>query len=268
MATASNGSIVAQICTSLRSQLGMLFECLPAGERVQIRTPFVYPDGDSIDLYWRDTPKGDVVSDLGDTRGWLFVNGANSELTSKQEQAFDEACSNYGVERLDEILLTRVEDGDLALAIVKLAQAITMVSQTVDVGQPPAVTSKEITANRIIKAFEIYGLKPERNVKLRDSSAVEWKVDFVVRTDRRNVALMALHGRKQFGWQRRAIEHAYTAFSALAQTWKQESVPHEPMSVIDDTDTVWNREPIAMLRDVSKVVYLSEPEQLGAAIRN
>ena len=64
MDTASNGSITAQVCASLHSQLGTLFECLPAGERVQIRTPFTYPDGDLIDLYWRDTPQGQVVSDL------------------------------------------------------------------------------------------------------------------------------------------------------------------------------------------------------------
>ena len=69
MDTTSNGSIATRICASLHTQIGSLFECLPAGERVQIRTPFIFPDGDLIDLYWRDTPRGEVISDLGDTCG-------------------------------------------------------------------------------------------------------------------------------------------------------------------------------------------------------
>ena len=135
MDTASNGSITAQVCASLHSQLGTLFECLPAGERVQIRTPFTYPDGDLIDLYWRDTPQGQVVSDLGDTCGWLFINGAHQKLMEKQNQAYDDACSTYGVERRDGILRAYVVDGKLADSVVRLAQAITAISQSVDVGQ-------------------------------------------------------------------------------------------------------------------------------------
>ena len=266
MDTPSDGRIATEFCASLHLQLGSMFECRPAGERVQIRTPFAYPDGDLIDLYWRDTPKGQVISDLGDTYGWLFLNGAHDKLTSKQNQAYDDACLTYGVERRDGLLLTYVMDDNLAGAVIRLAQAITMVSHTVDVGQQPPIPSKEITANRIIKAFEIYNLPYRRNVRLRDLSAVEWTVDFAVRSPQRNVALMALHGRRHYGWQRRAIEHAYTAFSALAPAWKREVIRHEPLSVIDDTDVEWNREPIAMLREVSEVVYLSDPRQLTAAI--
>ena len=133
----NQGQDVPPWCISLHEQLGGLFQCLPGRERVQIRTPFTLPDGDMIDLYWRDTPKGQVISDLGDTRAWLFVNGDYDELTTKKEQAIDQACSTYGVERHGEILLARVENNDVALAIVRLVQAVTVVSQSLDVGADP-----------------------------------------------------------------------------------------------------------------------------------
>ena len=132
--TANGSQDMSRWRASLHEQLGALFQSLPGRERVQIRTPFTLPDGDLIDLCWRDTPNGQVVSDLGDTRGWLFVNGAYDELTAKQERALDEACSTYGVERHGEILLARVEDDNVALAIVRLVQAITAVCQRLDTG--------------------------------------------------------------------------------------------------------------------------------------
>ena len=266
MDTTSNGSIATSICASLHTQIGSLFECLPAGERVQIRTPFIFPDGDLIDLYWRDTPQGEVISDLGDTCGWLFVNGVHQRLTSKQDQAYNAACSIYGVERRDGLLLSRVQGGDLADSVVRLAQAITMICQTVDVGRQSAVTNRAITANRIIKVIEGCNWTFSRDVKRVGQRNLVWTVDFVVSTPRSSAVLMALYGRKHLGWQRRAIEHAYTVLSALAPTWMQETVPPNTVSVIDDTDVSWEREPVEILREVSQVVRMSNPDHLPAAI--
>ena len=139
MGFADADSMTARICAELGSQWGAMFRCSRAGERVQIRTPFVFPDGDLIDLYWRDTDAGPVVSDLGDTYGWLFINGGNDGLTAEQNRAYDEACQTYGVERRGGVLLARVSDGKVADAVVRLAQAITAVSQVLDRADNDAV---------------------------------------------------------------------------------------------------------------------------------
>ena len=144
MATTGNQDITAAVCPRLRSQLGDLFQCETAGERVQIRTPFLMPDGHHINLYWRDTRKGQVVSDLGDTYGWLFVNGAYDELTPAQDAAYDAACSTYEVERLGATLLARIDEGQLADAVIRLGQAITMVSHTLDIGQQPMPAAAKV----------------------------------------------------------------------------------------------------------------------------
>ena len=293
MATTSGGGITAQICASLHAQLGALFECQPDGERVQIRTPFIFPDGDLVDLYWQKTTQGQIVSDLGDTCGWLFVNGAYQELTAKQSQAYDEACSIYGVERRDGLLLAHITDGNLANAVARLAQAITMISHTLDIGQQAVPTSqgtahpvrvlldpdgavptsqgtaasnKRLTETRIVKAIRKHDWEFSRNVKREGQRHSSWDVDFVVRTPQREAVLMALYRREHRGWQRRAIEHAFTVFSDLAPVLERQIVPSKAISVIDDTDVKWDYEPVEILTGVSKVVRLSEPEELPAAI--
>lgn len=312
MATAIDRDITATICSSLRSQLGNLFECEPAGERVQIRTPFLMPDGHQIDLYWRETHRGQVVSDLGDTYGWLFVNGAHDELTPEQGAAYDAACIAYRVERLGVALMARVAEGELADTVIRLGQAITMVSHTLDVGRhlTPALAERPthftldfgsrepmpvaaemaaplafsaarqsvsaavekpaiLTANRIIDVIQKRsGLnwEYERNVMMEGQHSRGWEVDFMVYTPRRDAALIALYGRKHRGWQRKAIEHAFTVFSDLALTLSEHSTPVSPISVIDDNDVNWYSEPIELLADVSEVVWLSSPDSLAAAI--
>ncbi len=273
MSTTSNGDLANRICESLRTQLGTLFECQPAGDQVQIRTPFMFPDGDLIDLYYWETPQGQVVSDLGDTYGWLFVNGTHQELTDNQSQAYDEAYSIYGVERQGGRLLAHIGDGHLADAVVRMAQAITMISHTLDIGQQAAlaipgstVSNKAMTETRIRTAIEKHNWDFRRNVRMAGERHSSWPVDFVVWTPQREAVLMSLYGRKHYGWQRRAIEHVFTVFSDLAPVLSKRIIPSEAISVIDDTDVIWANEPIEILREVSRVVHLSEPEELLAAI--
>ena len=78
--------------------------------------------------------------------------------------------------------------------------------------------------------------------------------------------LIALYERRSAGWQKRAIAQAFAVFSDLVPVLKQQTLPHKPISVIDDTDVEWAKEPVEMLKGVSEVVHLSEPDRLTAAI--
>lgn len=271
MATTSDRDIAAKICSALRSQLGDLFRCEAAGERVRISTPFLMPDGHQVDLYWRETRDGQVISDLGDTYGWLFINGAYEELTAAQDAAYDDACSTYGVERLGVTLLARICDGQITDAVIRLGQAITMVSHTLDVGQPSSkkVSEPEKTAARIvsiIKPFRSRGWDYRRSYKMAGRDNRDWKMDFMVYTPERDAALMALHARKHHGPRRNAIEHVFTVFSDLEPTLTKSPSLIKAVSVIDDSEVSWYREPVELLDRVSEVVWLSEPDSLASAI--
>ena len=272
MGLADTDIMTAQICAELGSQLGAMFHCSSAGAQVQIRTPFVFPDGDLIDVYWRDTDCGPVVSDLGDTWGWLFINGGNESLTDKQNRAYAAACKTYGVERRGGVLLARVSNGNVADVVVRLAQAITAVSQVLDLkpAQETVKTSaRQITVKRITTTLQKYrghGWRYQENCQMAGQSNRDWKLNFMVRTPEQDAALFALHGRKHTGWQWRAIEHAFTAFSDLVPTLNEMNKPTRAVSVIDDIDVPWDDEPIELLNSVSAVVRLSDPESLPQAI--
>lgn len=296
-------NMTVEVCEALHSQLGPLFECSASGERVQIRTPFVLPDGHQIDVYWRDTQWGQVVSDLGDTHGWLFMNAAKDLAVSAQDQMYTIVCETYGVERLDVALLARVTDGDLANAVIRLAQAITAVSYSLDEEQTrriadqddfkiprvvdaptvrpstvPAVAYervarsdavpdfKRLTGTRIERALTSGGLAYRRKVKFTGGTSNTWTLDYLVSTEHSDAALMALHGRVHEGWQRRAAGHAFSAFSDLSPTFREFDHPVKAISVVDDNDHDWYEEPIQLISTISEVVYLSDRGSLVVAI--
>jgi len=47
----SHDNIASAVCTAIRSGLGPMFECSVNGDFVRVRTPYLYPDGDLIDLF-------------------------------------------------------------------------------------------------------------------------------------------------------------------------------------------------------------------------
>ena len=293
-------NMTVEICRVLHSQLGDLFQCSASGNRVQIRTPFVLPDGHQIDLYWRDTLWGQVVSDLGDTHGWLFMNADDGISAVRQEQIYEAVCHTYGVERLDVAMLARVSGGDLANAVIRLAQAITAVSQTLDTEEPPnevpleenpfivdAPTSvirvpgpwyepsarsfaepapRRVTETRIEDALRTQDFRYERNVQLVGKTSNTWKLDYFVHAAETDAALMALHGRAYLGWQRRAVTHVFSMLTDMLPVWSECSRPVKAISVIDDNDHDWYEEPIQLLSTVSEIVRLSNPDGLVNAI--
>ncbi|MDE0101303.1 MAG: hypothetical protein OXN89_02885 [Bryobacterales bacterium] len=65
-------------CQDLQQGLGALFMCSDHGEYQRIRTPYLYPDGDIIDVFCK--VEGDVVkvSDLAETTGWPRMQSAST----------------------------------------------------------------------------------------------------------------------------------------------------------------------------------------------
>ena len=60
-----------QPCTHIQQQMGELFQCAEVGRFVRIRTPFLYPDGDYIDLFLEANAEDVTLTDLGETIRWL-----------------------------------------------------------------------------------------------------------------------------------------------------------------------------------------------------
>jgi hypothetical protein len=125
------------ICERLREQLASLFRCEQKGEYVRIHTPFLYPDGDYINLFLKPDQDSLTISDLGETTRWLRMQTITPRRTAKQKQMIQDICLTHGVEFFKGMLEVRCQANDsLAAAVTRLGQAALRVSDIVQCQQP------------------------------------------------------------------------------------------------------------------------------------
>ena len=55
----------ASPCDLIQQTIGELFTCSSVNEYTRIRTPFLYPDGDVIDVYLKEKAGVVTLTDLG-----------------------------------------------------------------------------------------------------------------------------------------------------------------------------------------------------------
>ena len=85
-------------CQLISETLGELFICSEVKGFTRIRTPYLYPDGDVIDLFYKISQGRGIITDLGETIRWLLSQTVTDYLSKKQEQA------------IQDILLTQFDD--------------------------------------------------------------------------------------------------------------------------------------------------------------
>ena len=64
------------------AELRMDFDCSPSADGWFLSTPFVKPDGEGVEIELQALPNGHIsMSDMGDTLGYLYVNGLTLSQT-------------------------------------------------------------------------------------------------------------------------------------------------------------------------------------------
>jgi hypothetical protein len=74
-------------------QLDARFTCEPIGQYIRIQTPFLYPDGDVIDVFYRDG----LFTDGGETLGWFKMQTIEFRLSLDQRQQIQKICQERNV---------------------------------------------------------------------------------------------------------------------------------------------------------------------------
>lgn len=83
----------------LQGTLGESFECsLTQLRAVQVRTPFLYPDGDLIDVFVEPRDSCFLVTDYGETWGQIQMQSFSDELSWDQERMGKKICKRWGIE--------------------------------------------------------------------------------------------------------------------------------------------------------------------------
>lgn len=114
---------------ALREEMGALFRFSEHGEYQRICTPFLYPDGDYINLFCKRDGGTVIVSDLAETTGWLWLQSWAERRSPEQTRLIEEVCETHGVEFERGMLQARQRPGEsLAAVVTQVAQAALRVS--------------------------------------------------------------------------------------------------------------------------------------------
>ena len=252
------------LCESLRDRLPTLFECTSAPHgSVRVRTPFMYPDGDIVDVFVEERGGESVVTDYGESLGWLQMQSVRDQLTGNQRQMVEDVCLTLGVE-LDrgQLTLRCANASALSDAIHRLGQAAVRVS---DLWFTMRARSVETTADEVSDWLREKQIPFDRAVRQPGRSGQHWTIDFRTRASERTslVFLLSTGSRPAV---RRITERVLAGCVDLSHL--KVSEPNLGfVSLFDDTSDVWREEDFALVNTTSEIALWSRPDELEQLLK-
>jgi len=238
--------------------MGELFRCAEVGNYIRIRTPFMYPDGDYIDIFWEHTTDEETITltDLGETVRWLKMQTISPKRSPKQTQMIYDICLTHGVEFFRGMLQARYRPCEnLALAVTRLSQAAL---RTADIWFTFRTRAAESVTDEVDEYLTDSHIPHERNVTLAGRSGKSWPINFHTRTPKRS-SLVHILSTGSRGATRRITDHVVAAWHDLSQM-KVGPEAVQFVSLFDDTSDVWSAEDFRQLEDLSQIARWSEPD--------
>jgi hypothetical protein len=246
-------------CEIIASSLGALFQCERVNEFVRIRTPFMYPDGDNIDLYLKESGAGLTVTDLGEALQWLWTHQVGQKRTNRQEQIVQEVAARAGVELFRETLIVRLRDPQgMAQAVTNLSQAVLRVA---DIWFTFRVRSPESIAIEVAELLTQEHIAFEQGKRISGRSGQQWRIDFQTRTKDRS-ALVKILSTGSRAAAKQITDSAVACWFDLSH-FKTSGGDLSFVSLLDDTSDVWTVEDIARVQELSEVSYWSRPDEFA-----
>jgi hypothetical protein len=250
------------ICEQLHGQMGGLFMCEPKGHFIRIRTPFLYPDGDYIDLFVKRGQDPITITDLGETARWLRMQTISPRRTVKQKQMMQDICLTHGVEFFKGMLEVRCQSAEnLAATVMRLSQAALRIA---DIWLTYRSRVYESVMDEVAAFLEEKAISFERGENVVGRSGRSYHVDFHTRTPRRS-ALVSVLSTGSKSAARGIVDHVVTTWFDLNHL----QIGPEALSFIslfDDTMDVWRDEDFRLVQEVSQIVRWSQPQEFLESI--
>ena len=257
-----NGVDAARVRRDLQREMGALFTCSEQGGHLRIRTPYLYPDGDYIDLFCEVEDGVTTVSDLAETTGWLRMQSTGLRRSPKQARLIEDTCVTHGVEFHRGMLRARCRPGDeLAQVVTRVAQAALRVS---DLWFTFRTQAAESIADEVAEFLTEREFGFERAAKLAGRSGRSWTVDFHVRTEPRGSLVQVLSTGSRAA-ARGVAEHVLAAWHDLHH---HAAGPQALafVSLFDDAADVWADEDLRLVEPLSTVSRWSRPDEFAAVL--
>ena len=254
------------ICKKIYKELEELFDCSSFDEYIRIETPFLYPDGDIVDLFYKENSIDKVISDLGGASDWLGLQTISKHRTDKQEQQIEYICESYRIEfRKGEFFIDLSkgnETRNLTEAIFDLGQAIIRIS---------GLWFLQInrTKNQIISSIEAFmensDIRFEKDKPFEGLSGTVWKPNFYTENKNEKFLIYVLSTEKKSSTSNiiYRINAAWDDLSYLKSNQNEINNNNlKFMSLFDDRYDVWKASQRKLLKNNSIIKNFSNRTDL------
>ncbi len=248
----------ATLCAAISDSLPKLFECAVAPEgAVRIRTPFMYPDGDIIDVFIEDHRNSYLLTDYGETIGWLRMQTYSGDLTTNQLLMVEDTCSTLNIV-LDRGQLTLECSGISLLgdSVIRLGQACVRAS---DIWFTFRTRTTRSVADEVDTWLYERALQHKRSTRETGRSGREWTIDFrVVAQDRESLVFILSAGAATRARQltervvATCIDLSHLTFKSSASSF---------ISLFDDANGIWKSEDYELVGSVARTASWSRPNE-------
>ena len=250
------------VCKAIRDEIGELFACTEHGDYQRVRTPYLYPDGDNIDLFCESDDGGITVTDLAETTGWLRMQSVSRHRSPKQNRLIKDVCMTHGVEFHQGMLRARCRPGDeLAPVVTRVAQAALRVS---DLWFTFRTRSLESITTEVADYLTECELPFDRSPRLVGRSTRSWTVDFRVHACERGSLIHVLSTGSRSA-ARSITERVLAAWVDLSHLTNPPKAL-QFVSLFDDTADVWADADFRLVEPLSTVTRWSTPDEFAAVL--
>ncbi len=245
-------------CELMTQQLGLLFTCSPINEYIRIQTPFLYPDGDIIDLFYKDEGETATLTDLGETLRWLKMQTATLRRTPKQRQLIADICLNHNIELYRGMLMARMRQAkDLASVLMRLSQGILRVS---DLWFTFRNRAGESIVDEVEDFLQEHHMATERSPRISGRSSTIWRPEFQIRGPDHS-SLVRVLSTGSSAATHDLIARTVTMWHDLSHLTVGSDEAFSFISLFDDSFDVWKTEDFRLVEDLSEIAYWSRPDE-------
>jgi hypothetical protein len=218
------------------------FECTSEDNYLILNTPFVYSDGDHIQLFIQKYENLFVISDLGETARKMDSYNFNWN-TAQIKNLYSHLLKTYDVESENHILQIKINSFEgMGYKIFNLLQAIQKKENYLILRK----TFKQRNFQEMVQEYLLNeGFQPEAEYKIAGASGIEYTIDFFINHNS-NILLKTLSTQSDSG-DNDQISRIYSSYSDI-----HINHPYLRRTIfLDDLETKWNQYQINLITQVS-----------------
>ena len=226
---------------------------------VRVRTPLLLPDRDMIDVFVVERDGGFVVTDYGDTLGWIAVQSVKNKVPQSQLALIQEVCRSLGlVIDHGEIVARDVSLDQLPSAVFSVAQGIMRVADSAYTARIRSAPSTAADIRSLLKGCKV---PFERNTKRQGASGRTWKVDFETHAPRCTGLIYVLSTASHPAGAR-MVKNLVSGIDDLLhnEMYEELRAPMSFVAVFNDLTNVWWDRDYAHTANFAEVVRWSKPD--------